>query len=95
MLNSQDDVNKAVVSVVVEKILLDMGKANYVKVINMLNKNYNCFLPDCYSKPEYLSAVLKELFGASSKIIVENIKVQLKEMIHQERIAQFVEVMSK
>lgn len=92
---SQDEISRALISVVIEKVLLDVGKSSYDKVVNMLNKNYGCFLPDCYSHPEYLSAILKDIFGASSDTIIENIKAQLKEMMHQERIARFVEVISK
>jgi len=90
----KDRINKALVTVVIEKVLLDIGKSIYDKVIEKLNKNYDCYLTDCYEHPEYLSKALKELFGNSSICIMSSIAKQLAEFETKESISRFVKVMN-
>ena len=95
MFERQDKNNKALVSVTIEKALLDMGKPVYDKVIEKLHKDYHCYLPDCYEHPEYLSKVLKELFGNVSKTIVESITKDLAKFDTNKPISRFLEVISQ
>ena len=88
-------VKKALVAIVVEKSLLDVGKPIYDKVVSSLQKYYQCDLPDCYEHPEYLDKILKELFGDSHKVIVDSIQMELKEFAHQEPIARFLQAITK
>ena len=90
-----DRIKKALVTVTIEKILLDMGKTVYDKVIEKLNKNYNCYLTDCYENPEYLSETLNELFGNSCRCIMNSIAKQLTEFETKESISRFVKVMNQ
>ncbi len=88
-------VKKALVSLSIEKTLLDIGKPTYDKVARELYDRYHCYLPDCYEHPEYLSEILKELYGNSHKVIVESIRKQLEEFSYHQPIARFLEVISK
>ena len=90
-----DRIKKALVTVTIEKILLDMGKTVYDKVIEKLNKNYNCYLTDCYENPEYLSKLLNELFGNASRSITKSIAEHLTEFETKESISRFVKVMNQ
>ena len=81
---------KALVVLAIEKSLLEVGKPTYEEVLGKSAKEYHCYLPDCFENPEYLSTVLKELYGQSSLAIIESIKKFLAEMNAYEDIANFV-----
>jgi hypothetical protein len=84
-----DDAKKALVVLAIEKALFDVGKPTY-NVVGKIHKDYYCYLPDCYENPEYLSRVLKELYGQSHLAIIESIKKHIGEMSTQEGIANFI-----
>ncbi len=88
--DSMKDARKALVVLAIEKALLDVGKPTYDEVVGMLYQDYHCYLPDCYENPEYLSRVLKELYGQSHLAIIESIKKYLSEMSTQEDIINFI-----
>jgi hypothetical protein len=48
MTYDNDLVKKALVSLVIETTLLEIGKETYDKVVRDLHKKYHCYLPDCY-----------------------------------------------
>ena len=87
------DVMKALVVLAIEKTLLDIGKSTYDKVVDILNKKYNCYVPDCFEKPEYLRAVLKELCGESYNEIINSIQHELDEFAYKKRIDAFLQVL--
>ena len=89
------DIYKGLTILAIEKTLLGIGKPIYDKVIGMLNKNYHCYLTDCYEHPEYLSEILKKLYGNSHNEIIESIKIQLKEFLDKEPIERFLQVMHR
>ena len=84
------EARKALVIMAIEKALLEVGKPTYDEVLSNLKKDYHCYLSDCYEHPEYLSKVLKELYGQSHTAIIESIKKYLAEMNTQEGIAIFI-----
>jgi hypothetical protein len=79
----------------IEKTLNDIGKPTYEKVVNMLSKEYHCYLGDCYDHPEYVTEILKKLFGNSHGEIVKSIRKQLEDFSKKEKIAKFIEVICK
>jgi hypothetical protein len=85
------DVRKALVTLYIEKTLLDIGKPVYDKVTRRLYTKYHCYLSDCYDHPEYLDEVLKKLFGNSSRVMVESISRQLEEFNNYDKIKRFLE----
>ena len=90
-----DLVSKALVSMIIEKNLLRIGKPVYEKVVSRLNERYNCYLPDCYEHPEYLSEILKKVFGNSHDIVIQDIRKELKEFSNKKQIKIFLEVISR
>ena len=84
------DARKAFVVLAIEKALLEVGRPTYDEVLGKLNQDYHCYLPDCFENPEYLSRVLKELYGQSHLAIIESIKKDLAEMNTQEDINNFI-----
>ena len=95
MTYDNDLVKKALVSLVIETTLLEIGKETYEKVVHNLYKKYQCYLPDCYDHPEYLNEILKDLYGNAHNIIVEKINKQLEEFSYHESISHFVKILSQ
>ncbi|MDH2907971.1 MAG: hypothetical protein PXX83_07760 [Candidatus Nitrosotalea sp.] len=81
---------KALVVLAIEKTLLEVGRATYDEVLDKLNEDYHCYLSDCYEHPEYLSLVLKKLYGQSRLAIIISIKKYLAEISMQEDITKFI-----
>ena len=75
----------------IEHTLLQIGITTLEKVQSKLREDYNCSLSDCYAHPEYLSKVLKDLFGPAHSEIVKSVSKYLDEFSHQRSIAEFVQ----
>ncbi len=84
---------KALATLAIEKTLLGMGKEVYEKVVDGLYEKYHCYIPDCFEKPEYLKAMLKDLYGESYNEIVKSIEQQLKEVTENKKIETFLQVL--
>ena len=84
------DIKKALVSLAIEKALLEISNAVLEKVGNKLYADYKCYFSDCYAHPEYLNTILKDMFGKSYTKIVESIKIQLAEAVSQKPIEEFL-----
>lgn len=93
---SNDLLNKALVILAIEKVLLDIGKPTYEKVIHDLSKKYHCYLINCYEHPEYLNEILKELYGNKAHgFIVESIKKELQEFSYKKPVEEFLNILSR
>ena len=89
-------VHRALVSIAIERALLGMGRPVYEKVVDRLYSEYHCYLTDCYVHPEYLSQILKDIFGFASWIIIKSINEDLKEFRNKkDSIARFLEIVEK
>ena len=75
------DLMKALVTLSIEKVLIKMGKPVLEKVSNKLQKEYKCYIPDCYDHPEYLENVIKSLYGNAYRTILDEIKNELVEYL--------------
>ncbi len=95
MYLDKEQLRKALVGLSIEKVLLDLGKPVYDKVVNKLSKDYNCYLPDCYEYPENLNLVLKKIFGESYVAIADAIKKELGENLSEKPIEVFATIMSR
>ncbi len=90
METTDSQVQKALVAFAIEKALLDMGKPVFDKVAKTLEKDYHCYIPDCYDHPEYLKRVLCDLYGNAYGAILNSIKASLRDFSHQRPIQKFV-----
>jgi len=84
---------KSLLSLAIEKTLLQIGKPEYERVLNRLKEDHKCSLADCYDNPEYLKRVLNDLFGKSYDCVLESIKENLGELKSEESIQKFLAVM--
>jgi hypothetical protein len=92
MFDSKDPM-KAIVTLAIEKTLLNVGKAEYETVAYVLYEKYHCYIPDCFEKPEYLKEVLRELYGKSYNEIIKSIEQELKEVVENKKIETFLQVL--
>ena len=91
----ESEVQRGLITLAIEKTLLDFGKPAYEKVSNMLHKNYHCYIPDCYEHPEYLNETLKKIYGNAYSVIVEAIHKQLEEFAYKKPVERFLQVISR
>ena len=91
----RENLMKALVTLSIEKVLLKMGTPVFEKVSNKLQKEYKCYIPDCYTHPEYLENVLKSLFGNSYTAISEGIREELAEYVHDINIKTLIKTISR
>ena len=87
---SSHDARKALVSLAIEKSLLEVGNATLIEVGNILYSKYQCYFIDCLEHPEYLKDVLNQIFGPSHHSIIQSIEKNLGEFAHQEPITEFL-----
>jgi len=90
-----NQVHKALVTLAIEQTLTEIGKPMLEKVCSKLFHEHHCYLPDCYENPQYLNKVLKEIFGASYKVVVEAIGDNLRENLAQNSVKRFLEIIIK
>lgn len=86
---------KALAALAIEKVLLNAGKPIFEKVSNRLQKEYKCYIPDCYDHPEYLGNVLKSIFGNSHVTIVEQIREELVEYSDDKDIETLIKTIGR
>ena len=86
---------KALSALAIEKVLLRMGKPILDKVANKLQKEYKCYIPDCYEHPEYLENVLRSIFGNSYNTIVESIKEELVDYLDDQGMRTLVKIIGR
>ena len=95
VINNNHVIKKSLISLAVEKALCQVGRPTYEKVIQKLDEEYSCYLPDCYDYPEYLNKIFKELFGDNYKTIVELIRENLEDVAEQKPVIDFLIAISK
>jgi hypothetical protein len=93
-LLENDMIFRALSVMAIEKSLLNISKQAYDKVTDRLTTVYDCYLPDCYDHPEYLSEILKKSFGNSHRKIIESINTQLEEFAYQKPVERFLKIIN-
>lgn len=89
ILENSYDLEKALVTLSIEKVLLDIGKPVYDLVLERLEAD-KITIPDLCEKPEYLKNLLEELFGSSYTEIIKTIKTYLDEFSNRNQIKSFI-----
>lgn len=93
MTSDDDKMQGTIVSLAIEKALLEFGSAALEQVTNKLS-DYHCEISDCFEKPEYLKKVLKDIYGNSYTVILESIKKYLEKFDYQISIQAFLKAIS-
>lgn len=85
--------NKSIVVLSVEVVLMRKGGPQYHQVLARLERDYECKIFDCFEHPEYLKAVLQDVYGKDYKTIVANLEVELGEIVSEKGVAGFLEAL--
>ena len=93
-LDSENQMKKTMVTLALKNTLLELGIQEYDKVISLLQKGYNCTLEDCFENPGYLKKILKDLFGESYPDILNSLSENMKSVISQQSVKDFLHVLS-
>ncbi len=88
---NDENVEKAVMKYAVEKSLFDLKKDALDEVTKNLKNYFNCSLPDCLEKPEYLKKTLDELYPDSSDMIIIGIKQKLANFADYPIVEKFID----
>lgn len=94
MYTDSDEIHRVLVSLAIEKALLDVGKIIYENVIEILEKKYHCSIKDCYDNPQYLRQILDTLDKAGNVIAV-SLKKDLDGFKNLGKIEKFLQVLSR
>lgn len=73
----------AILTFVIEKVLLKIGKPEYDAVISRLETDHGCRISDYHKRLEDLKYVLMDIFGNSYHVILDEIKMELGEFSTQ------------
>lgn len=93
-LDSENQMKKTMVMLALKNTLLELGIEEYDKVTDLLQNEYSCTLEDCYENPEYLKNVLKKLFGDSYRDILNSLSENMKSILSQQSVKEFLEALS-
>ncbi len=93
-LDSENQMKKTMVTLALKNTLLELGIQEYDKIASLLQKDYNCTLEDCYENPEYLRNILKDLFGDSYPDILNSLSENMKDILSQQSVKDFLQVLS-
>jgi hypothetical protein len=88
-MSSRTEQHKLALLSCIELVLMRRGNTNYNLVVAKLDSLYNCTIRDCYEHPDYLVAVLKEVYDGDYNNIIDEIKVQLDGLTNVGEIRDF------
>ena len=94
-LTPKERMRQDLVSVIIEKILLDISKETCSLVEKRLFADFYCRFSDCYSHPEHLNTILKEIFGNNYYVITDKIKAAIEKHPLDKKLTKFIEVLVK
>ena len=87
------ELKKEIVLYILKQSLLESGVAVFEMVNRSLFEKYRCEISDCYEKPQYLSDVLKYVYGMAYTKVVESIKKNLSKFSQEDGIKEFVDLL--
>lgn len=93
IVNDASDLSRAIVTLSIEKSLIDIGKPVYNLILERLETDKTT-IPGLYENPVYLKVLLEELFGPASEEIMKSIKKHLEEFSDKEQIKNFLNLLN-
>lgn len=85
---------REIVSYVIDKALLKIGRSCFEKVTEQLNTYYNYQTADCYENPECLKRILNDFYGRSYQVIIDTIYAELWDYATNQDIVKFMRRLS-
>lgn len=89
------DLNKVFLTYMIVDTLLEVGtESTYNKIESILKKEFNCEIEICYTNPEYLKYAIIQSDESQLKIIIDRLKINLKDFADQMPIKNFIKIIS-
>ena len=85
--------SKAALVLSIEIVLMRRGGPQYHQIVAKLENYYDCKIFDCFEHPEYLKAVISEVYPNDYQTIIEDFKVELDDLASQKEIAEFLRLL--
>jgi hypothetical protein len=82
--------NKSLVVLSVEVVLMRKGGPQYHLVLARLERDYGCKIFDCFEHPDYLKAVLQDVYGPDYQTIVDSLVDELGEIASEQDVTGFL-----
>lgn len=79
----------------IEETLREISIPALEEVIRRLFNQHKCMMSECYENPEYLSSILREIFGSAHTSIIESVKTKLGEYSYQGQVREFLDKLAK
>jgi len=76
--DESDSIKKNLIILAIKNTLLELGTDEYDKIIEILKKDFDASINDCYDHPEYLKRALQDLLGNSYPDVFNSLKENLK-----------------
>jgi hypothetical protein len=86
---------KPVVTISVEVVLMRRGGPQYQLVLARLERDYSCSVFDCFEHPDYLKAVLHDVYGKDHHDVVEKIELELGDSTSEKEVRAFLNVLKQ
>lgn len=94
-MSNDRHMHKEMVTVIIERALLEISMPVYESMVSALKYEYNCTISDCYENPQYLKKVLTEYFGSASNVVVDKINNDLQKAVQNEGITKFLAILNQ
>jgi CheY-like chemotaxis protein len=91
--DSENEMKKTMIVLALKNTLLELGIEEYDKVLELLKKEYDFTIDDCYENPHNLKNILKKLFGNSYHDILNSLSENIKSISSQQSVKEFLEVL--
>jgi len=84
-------IRKALVTLTIEQALLEIGGTGLLnEVLRILYEKSQCYLPDCFDKPENFRKIWNEIDEGTCNMMVDLVKEKLEEFAYQKPIEKFL-----
>lgn len=88
-----DNDSRAALVLSIEIVLMRKGGPQYHQILAKLENYYDCKIFDCFEHPEYLKAVISEVYPNDYRNIIQDFKVELDDLALQKEIAEFLKLL--
>lgn len=88
-----DNDSRAALVLSIEIVLMRKGGPQYHQILAKLENYYDCKIFDCFEHPEYLKAVISEVYPNDYQNIIQDFKVELDDLALQKEIAEFLKIL--
>lgn len=86
---------KSMVALSVEVVLMRKGGAQYQQALARLEADYGAKIFDCFEHPQYLKAVLRQIYAKEYPTILESLEAELGEIASERGVVEFLKALKQ